>query len=75
MPIGPNGEKRPSDPIAAALMIGRISTGDRPEEYVDAAKSSAGRKGGIETASQLTPEQRSENARHAVSSRWRKRAQ
>jgi hypothetical protein len=34
MQIGPNGEKRPDDPIARAVMIAKISTGEIEEEYV-----------------------------------------
>ena len=34
MPIGPNGEKRPEDPIAAAVMVMKIATGQIEEEYV-----------------------------------------
>ena len=33
MQIGPNGEKRPDDPIARAVMIAKISTGEIEEEY------------------------------------------
>jgi hypothetical protein len=28
MPRGPNGEKRPADVIGAAVMVGRIATGE-----------------------------------------------
>ena len=35
MSTGPNGEKRPSNPNAAAVMVGRIATGRAKEEYVD----------------------------------------
>ena len=34
MPTGPNGEKRPADPIAAAVMVMKIATGQIEEEYV-----------------------------------------
>lgn len=33
MPIGPRGEKRPKNPNAAAVMVGRIATGRAQEEY------------------------------------------
>ena len=33
MPTGPNGEKRPDDPIAAAVMVAKIATGQIEEEY------------------------------------------
>ena len=45
-PVGPNGEKRPADAIAQAVMIGRIATGEADEEYVDAAKRRAERNDG-----------------------------
>ena len=35
MPIGPNGEKRPSDPIALAVTIVKIATGEIEEEYAE----------------------------------------
>jgi hypothetical protein len=31
MPRGPKGEKRPADVIGAAIMVGRIATGDIEE--------------------------------------------
>ena len=63
MPIGPNGEKRPADPIAGALMVGKIAVGLTEEEYVDNAKQAGGRKGGSARAVKLSPERRSEIAR------------
>jgi hypothetical protein len=30
MPRGPKGEKRPADVIGAAIMVGRIATGNAP---------------------------------------------
>ena len=35
MPIGPNGEKRPKNPNAAAVMVGKIAAGRMEEQYVD----------------------------------------
>lgn len=37
MLIGPKGEKRPHNPNAAAIMVGRIATDRTEEEYADAA--------------------------------------
>lgn len=37
MPVGPRGEKRPKNPNAAAVMVGKIATGRAQEEYVDGA--------------------------------------
>ena len=32
MPKGPNGEYRPRDPMQRAVMIGRIATGQIPDD-------------------------------------------
>ena len=70
MPIGPNGEKRPADPIANAVRIGRIVTGQAEEEYVNAGQSAGGRKGGAARAKALSAERRSEVAARAAAARW-----
>jgi hypothetical protein len=74
MPRGPKGEKRPADVIGAAIMVGKIATGEiedgeRPESKAAAA---LGKRGGQARAANLTPEQRSEIARSAASARWKK---
>ena len=69
MPIGPHGEKRPADPLANALHVARLSTGEAEETYVNAAKQAGGRKGGEARAKALTPERRREIARQAARSR------
>lgn len=33
MPTGPNGEKRPRDPVACAVKVARILTGETAEDY------------------------------------------
>ncbi len=48
MPKGPKGQKRPADVIGAAVMIGKIATGEI-EETLDGKNKAAvelGRKGG-----------------------------
>lgn len=35
MPTGPRGEKRPKNPNAAAVMVGKIATGRIGEQYVE----------------------------------------
>ncbi len=70
MPTGPKGEKRPADAVAQAVMIGRIATGDTDEQYVDKAKSEAGRKGGKAHAQSMTAERRSEIAQEGVAALW-----
>ena len=58
MPIGPHGEKRPADPLANALHVARLSTGEAVETYVNQAKQAGGRKGGEARAKALTPTER-----------------
>ena len=36
--VGPNGEKRPADPIASTAWAVQILTGQREEQYVDGRK-------------------------------------
>ena len=35
MQIGPNGEKRPDDPISRAVMVAKIATGEIEEQYAE----------------------------------------
>ena len=75
MPIGPKGEKRPSNPIESGIMVARIAVGDIEEEYVDQPtptpkRSKGGKKGGKARAESLTPERRSEIAAQGAAARW-----
>jgi hypothetical protein len=79
MPRGPKGEKRPADVIGAAVMIGKIATGELVEETEsdanqgkDPAAVSLGRKGGQARAAGLSPKRRKEIAKKAAKSRWSK---
>jgi hypothetical protein len=73
MPRGPKGEKRPGDVIGAAVMIGRIATGEIEEPRGKAPKrASGGLRGGKARAAVLTPEQRSRIAQAAAAARWKK---
>lgn len=69
MPTGPHGEKRPADPLANALHVAKLLTGEAEETYVDPAKSAGGSKGGQARAKALTPERRREIATHAANTR------
>jgi hypothetical protein len=76
MPKGPQGQKRPADAIARAVMIAKIATGEVADTHTDQAKalhSKGGKIGGKARASALTPERRTEIAKKAASSRWRGR--
>lgn len=75
MPTGPKGEKRPADPIANAVRVMRIATGEEQEEYItddgkDPAAKALGAKGGKARAEAMTPERRAEIARKAAAKRW-----
>ena len=67
MPTGPKGEKRPSDPIAQAVMIGRIATGE--VEDTKTGKPARAR-GGKARAAALTPTERHDIAVAAAAARW-----
>jgi hypothetical protein len=77
MPRGPKGEKRPADVIGAAIMVGRIATGEIDETAVtddgkNAAAVALGRMGGKARAKGLTAKKRSEIAKKAARTRWEK---
>ena len=69
--IGPHGEKRPADPIANAVHVMRIATGEAEEEFVHLGKRRGGLNGGRARAEALTPEQRREIAKKAAAARWK----
>jgi hypothetical protein len=74
MPKGPKGEKRPADVIGAAVMVGKIATGEVIEvEVKPSAAAELGRKGGKARADSMTAKRRSEIARKAAAKRWAKR--
>ena len=68
--IGPHGEKRPGNPIANAVHVAKLATGEAEERYVDTAKQAGGKAGGAARAVALTPEQRSQIAREGANARW-----
>ena len=68
--IGPHGEKRPGNPIANAVHVAKLTTGEAEEQYVDTAKQAGGKAGGEARAAALTPEQRRLIAHRAAKARW-----
>lgn len=77
MPQGPKGEKRPADVIGAAVMVGRIATGEieegtPPDDGKDPAAVALGRKGGKARAAGMTARKRKEIAKKAAAKRWDK---
>ena len=73
MPKGPKGERRPADVIGAAVMVGRIATGEiRENPAPKSAAAELGSKGGKSRAAKLDKKRRSEIAQGAASARWKK---
>ena len=71
MPNGPKGEKRPADVIGAAILVGRIATGeaeDKPSKAPNRAKG--GKVGGASRAKSMSAKRRKEIAKKAASARW-----
>ena len=76
MPRGPKGEKRPADVIGAAVMIGKIATGEVDDLTTDDGKIAAavalGRMGGKARAAGMSAKKRKEIAQKAAAKRWKK---
>jgi len=76
MPRGPKGEKRPGDVIGAAVMVGKIATGEiddlTTEDGKNAAAVALGRMGGKARAEGMTAKRRKEIAKKAAEKRWRR---
>lgn len=66
MPKGPNGQKRPADAVARAVMVARIATG----EFKEASDAPKGSSGGQARAAKLSPTERSKIAKAAAEARW-----
>lgn len=77
MPKGPRGEKRPADVVSAAVKVARLAVGDETEELAaddgkDPAAKALGAKGGAARAKSLSAKKRSEIAKKAAKTRWKK---
>jgi hypothetical protein len=71
MPKGPKGVKRPADFNAAAVMVGRIATGEIEDKSSKVpGRAAGGRAGGKARAEALSPKKRKEIAEKAAKSRW-----
>jgi hypothetical protein len=69
MPKGPNGEKRPADTNACAVMVAKIATGEVEEQTV----AKRGSAGGKARAEQMSAQERKEIAKRAAGARWNDR--
>ena len=73
MPKGPRGEKRPADVIGAAVMIGRIATGDIEDTKGKAPnRAKGGKAGGKARANSVDAKTRTAIAKKAAAARWTK---
>jgi hypothetical protein len=73
MPKGPKGVRRPADTNSAAVMVGRIATGDIVEKLGEApGRAAGGKAGGKARAERLTPVERAEIAKKGAATRWGK---
>ena len=73
MPKGPNGEKRPADVIGAAVLVGRIATGEAHDDATPEKQAlrHGGRLGGHRRAAAMPREHRVQNAAKASGARWK----
>ena len=72
MPKGPKGVKRPADWNAAAVMVGRIATGDVEDKPSKApGRAAGGTVGGTVRAGVLTPAKRKAIALKGAKARWK----
>jgi len=73
MPKGPQGQKRPADVIGAAVLVGKIATGEAQDTTRNPgteANRKGGLKGGKARAKALSPEKRKAIAKRAAKARW-----
>jgi hypothetical protein len=68
LPKGPSGQKRPADVIGAAVLVGRLATGDETETPQKQRPQAAA--GGAARARILNSEERSKIAKKASNARW-----
>lgn len=71
MPKGPKGVRRPADSNAAAVMVGRIATGEIEDKPSKApGRAAGGKAGGAARAKKLSAPERKQIAEKAAKSRW-----
>lgn len=71
MPRGPRGERRPADVMGAAVVVVRLATGEIFETaIVNSGRTHSGVAGARARAKKLSLQERSRNAKKAVTARW-----
>jgi hypothetical protein len=71
MPKGPQGQKRPADTVAAAIMVAKIATGEVNETRAPSKKTKSGEAGAKARNANLSAERRSAIAKKAAAKRWK----
>ena len=77
MPKGPQSQWRPADPVACAVHVGRLATGEiqeaheAPRRQNPAADSQRASEGGKARVASLTAGRRREIAAAGADARWR----
>jgi len=69
MPKGPQGQKRPADAIARAVMVARIATGEI-EDVLPSNRRNSGVAGAAARAASVSEERRQQIAKVAAAARW-----
>ena len=77
MPRGPQGQWRPSDPVAAGVHIAKIATGELAETHKPPASTrnprearQQAKKANAARNAKLSPERRREIAKAGAEARW-----
>lgn len=70
MPKGPQGQKRPADAVARAVMVAQIATGEIEDDGYAHPKGSAG---GLARAANLSAKDRKRVAKAGAEARWKER--
>jgi hypothetical protein len=70
MPKGPQGQKRPADAVARAVMVAQIATGEIEEEVAYATSEFKGSAGGKARAQHLSDVERTIIAKAGAKARW-----
>lgn len=73
MPKGPQGQKRPADAIARAVMVAQIATGEIEEDAYAEPSVKRGSAGGAARAKALSPQKRKSVAAGGAAARWKER--
>ena len=73
MPKGPQGQRRPADAVGCAVHVAKIATGEIKESgYAHPNKVRGGRLGAKARAEGMTAKERSEIAKLAAKTRWKR---